>query len=351
MAAIDEIGLSKLPLDGVYLDDYYGVAGTDWPIGTPGMPVDNLTDAISIAVARGLNIFYLVSGSFSIPSNIDAYHFIGIDEENSILSLNGKVLDRCSFNGLQVSGIAASGSLCFFKNCRLINDLTLYGAHDFEDTVAWDGTKIKVGEDWTQILFDKSSCFQDNTIDFNDLIAKILLIDSSGNVTIAKMSDASSELRVYGNGLCLTLGPTCTAGDIYIYGDVKIIDNSSGVTINDYTNKPKAEEAVSINAINASETNFLNLAAAGFHYTIDDLVLKCADPGANTVNVKLYKLVNGVLTNTQTFAITTVNFATYFDINSMFGLKSLAGDNIKITVQATAGGPYAVTGSYAYRSA
>lgn len=113
----------------------------------------------------------------------------------------------------------------------------------------------------------------------------------------------------------------------------------------------KAEVPVNITAIVASETNFLNLSTNGVHYAIDDLVLKCANPGANTVNVRLYKLVNAVLTNTQTFAITAANFGTYFDINTMFGLKSLAGDNIGITVQATAGGPYAVTGSYAHRSA
>ena len=88
-------------------------------------------------------------------------------------------------------------------------------------------------------------------------------------------------------------------------------------------------------------------------FTEDELdqFLKCADPGANTVAVRLYKLVNGASVNTITFTITTVNFGTYFDINTMFGLKSLAGDNIKITVRASAGGPYAVTGSYAHRKA
>jgi hypothetical protein len=106
--------------------------------------------------------------------------------------------------------------------------------------------------------------------------------------------------------------------------------------------------AVTIDAINASETNFLNLAVANYHYNVNDLVLKCADPGANTVNVKLYKLVNGALTNIKTFAITTVNFATYWTLMDMFGVPDLSGDNIKITVQATAGGPYAVLGSVSY---
>jgi hypothetical protein len=32
----------------------------------------------------------------------------------------------------------------------------------------------------------------------------------------------------------------------------------------------------------------------------------------------------------------------------MFGKSFLTGDNLKITVRASAGGPYAVTGSYSY---
>jgi hypothetical protein len=112
----------------------------------------------------------------------------------------------------------------------------------------------------------------------------------------------------------------------------------------------KAEVAINVNAINASETDVLNLSTAGKYYEVKDMVLKCADPGANTVNVKLYKLVNGSLTAIKTFAITTANYATYFRLQDMFTNPVIVGDNIKITVQATAGGPYAVTGSYTYGS-
>jgi hypothetical protein len=121
-------------------------------------------------------------------------------------------------------------------------------------------------------------------------------------------------------------------------------------------NLPRAEVPVDITAILASETSFLDLETAGLHYTVDDLVLKSDDPGVgNVVLVQLYKLVNGFLTVVASFMITTAGanpYTNYYGLMEMFNKAIIAGDQIKITVQQqVAGGPTAVTGSYAYRSA
>jgi len=110
----------------------------------------------------------------------------------------------------------------------------------------------------------------------------------------------------------------------------------------------QADTAIAINAIVASETLVLNLIAADTRYIVRSLRLKCADPGANTVTVRLYELVNDVITNVDSFAITNANFGTYHSLMDMFGLPHLVGDNVRVTVQASAGGPYAVTGQYSH---
>jgi hypothetical protein len=340
--------------DGVYLDSLSGVAGTAWPIGTPMMPVDNLADAFTIAAARGLRHFYILHGMFAIPSNISDYVFVGLKGDAEI-DLNGQQMVNCTLENLGVSGANVAGSDIFIKDCVITGTLTLFnGPSTYLKNIVCSGI-LRVGADAADIIVDGGIFGLGSSLDYNNFETDCQLINVSGEISIKRMSDAASSLHIFGNGLNLKIWNTCTAGDILIFGDTKITDISVGATVEDYTNKARPEGAISINAIVASETNFLNLDGSvpgwATHYTIDDLVLKCANPGANTVNVRLYKLVNGVLINTQTFAITAANFATYFDINTMFGLKSLAGDNIKITVQATAGGPYAVTGSYAYRSA
>lgn len=110
----------------------------------------------------------------------------------------------------------------------------------------------------------------------------------------------------------------------------------------------QVDTAVNINAIAASETDVLNLVVANTRYIVRSLRLKCADPGANTVTVRLKELVNDVLTDVDTFDITNANFATYHSLMDMFGLPHLAGDELQVTVRASAGGPYAVTGQYSH---
>lgn len=352
---------APLNIDGVYVDSANGVAGTSWPTGTPRMPVSNLTDAITIAAARKTWTIILANptDSFTVPADMQGYIIIGSSRYHAIsqLTVNDRDMEGTYFQNLALWGTnlntGATGITCVdcqinlntitnsygsFWNCRIF-DLGFYSNAAF----ALIGCAFP--EDDYAICYIDTGC--NMTLDCQNC-AGFLIMD---NVRAGDNVYFSGPMRVYFQNNCI-------GGYATIYPGATYQKQSAAVTtvFNDYSNLPTAEVPVNITAIVASETNFLNLAATGlmglpFNYTIDNLVLKCANPGANTVNVKLYKLVNGVLTNTQTFAITAANFATYFDINTMFGLKSLAGDNIRITVQATAGGPYAVTGSYCYRSA
>lgn len=105
---------------------------------------------------------------------------------------------------------------------------------------------------------------------------------------------------------------------------------------------------VNINAVNTAETDFLHLNAADTRYLLRHIRLKCADPGANTVTVRLYELVNDVLIEVYSYNITSANFGTYHWLMDMFALPHVAGEELRITVRASAGGPYAVTGQYNY---
>jgi len=105
---------------------------------------------------------------------------------------------------------------------------------------------------------------------------------------------------------------------------------------------------VTINAILASETDVFDLTVSGFSYMVDSLRLKSVDPGAETITVRLYELINDVETAVDTFTITTDNYTSHFSLMDMFGMQHLTGDNLRVTVQATAAGPFAITGQYHY---
>lgn len=109
----------------------------------------------------------------------------------------------------------------------------------------------------------------------------------------------------------------------------------------------QADVPVTINSIAASETNVFDLSTASTRYVVRNLRLKSADPGVDTVTVKLYELINDVQVAVDTFAITTANFGDYHSLMDMFGVPALAGDNLKVTVQSSAN-TYAITGQYNY---
>ncbi len=110
----------------------------------------------------------------------------------------------------------------------------------------------------------------------------------------------------------------------------------------------QADVAVTINAVNGGETDVFDLNAASTRYIVRSLRLKAVDPGANTIAVRLYELINDVSTLVDTFTITTDNFGTHTSLMDMFGVPHLAGDDLQVTVQASAGGPYAMTGQYSH---
>ncbi len=111
--------------------------------------------------------------------------------------------------------------------------------------------------------------------------------------------------------------------------------------------REQADTAVNVTALADSETTVLNLRTANTRYVLRGLVLKSADPGANTVTVRLYGFVNDAFVAIDTFAITTSNYTTYFKLNDLFEAQQIHGDNIMVTVQTDAG-TAAVTGQYGY---
>jgi len=106
---------------------------------------------------------------------------------------------------------------------------------------------------------------------------------------------------------------------------------------------------VAVNTVaNIAAGDIFDLNTAGLTYHINNLRIKSADPGAETVTLTLYELINDVSTAVDTFVITTANYGTYFSLYDMFGVQHLAGDDIQVTVSASADNSYVITGQYQY---
>ena len=83
-------------------------------------------------------------------------------------------------------------------------------------------------------------------------------------------------------------------------------------------------------------------------FLVNNLIIKSADPGANTVTLTLYEIVNDASVVVDTFDITTANYTNYFSLYDMFSRHHLSGDDIQITLTCDADGNHVVTGQYSF---
>lgn len=102
----------------IYIDPDNGTAGTAFPIGTAQNPVDNVTDARTIADALGIQA-YKIRGAITLDANHNNWTFEGLGSAlNDSVAFAGFEIENSKFQDMTVSGaIGGSGT----KNITLVN--------------------------------------------------------------------------------------------------------------------------------------------------------------------------------------------------------------------------------------
>jgi len=106
--------------------DANGVSGTSYPSGTYQYPVNNLTDAITIAENLGIYKFEVVGDLTMSISTTYGYHFIG-QTGGEILTFIGATYPQSKFENFYVSG-DLGGVLTRFESCRMIGVTNFVGS-------------------------------------------------------------------------------------------------------------------------------------------------------------------------------------------------------------------------------
>lgn len=96
-------GISK---DAIYCDTASAHTGTDYPVGTPEMPVNNLPDAYAIAVARNISKI-IFTGTLDLTGDLTVYSSISlIGSSVETASIFG---DNSEFHGVYIKNAVLSG--------------------------------------------------------------------------------------------------------------------------------------------------------------------------------------------------------------------------------------------------
>jgi hypothetical protein len=280
-------------------------------------------------------------------------------------SLAGDVIILTGMDGsISIGAGCAAGAITIYGDVKVTDASTGATVLDYSTHTEVETTTLATGAGSNATLSRAGLLLRYLT----DSVAtgnKVIIQDTpAGSATVVTASEITEGLNFWKGSLLLATSGTnagqarpivssvaATSVTVFPAFDANIAQNDTCVIISawrpDVWNQ-QADVALNTTATNGAETSLFNLSQAGYTYMVNNLRVKCADPGANTVTVRLYELINDVQTEVDSFAIDTTNYTTYYSLMDMFGIDKLVGNQLVVTVRASAGGPYVVTGQYHY---
>ena len=222
----------------VYINPTNGLPGTQFPRGTPTDPVDNFTDAESIAANRKFNQYDLFGTlNFGGTEDLTELQFTGRGFDKSTITLNGDITDNSIFENMSLSG-----TLNGITELEHVNILSA-GLIDFngniEDSVL--GGDITVDASCVGNLLQLLNCKSGvagtgrPSFDLNGTTCDFSIRHYSGGITISGVTQNISGSIDFSSGT-VEIDSSCTNGTIVVRGAADVIDNSGvGCTVIDKT--------------------------------------------------------------------------------------------------------------------
>jgi hypothetical protein len=235
----------------VWLASQSGNSGTTFPVGTPGTPVDNLTDAKAIAIANGLTRMVVQPGTgfpYFLPAiDLTGFEFVSQPTNNVVFFLAaGQDYSQSTFKGMiiiTVGGAIADGTMSMFEGSMGgVEAGSFYLSNvDFSGTLKVSGT----GSPGVVVLIKCiSRIAAQGIIDFNNANTILYGRQCAGVFTFRNVTNANSDINIGMTDGEIVLDSTCTAGTIRITGTCLVTDNSNGATVIDESVSPVVSAGV-----------------------------------------------------------------------------------------------------------
>lgn len=210
--------------EGVSVDIANGIAGTMYPAGTPGSPSNNLTDALTIAVERGLTHIY-VNGAVTMPgTTFSSYHIEG--RKAAFLTLSG--IEHARITDCMVSG--SVGRDCRLTDCA-VGSLTATNGYIHLMHCGIAGPLYL--STCTAIVQECSSAVSgenDTIFDFTNTASGLEARSFTGAMKLRNKNGAQAVTIDMAGGQ-VTLDSTVSNGTILLRGTASSYDNSTGTAL------------------------------------------------------------------------------------------------------------------------
>ncbi|MES2966648.1 MAG: hypothetical protein V4668_02585 [Patescibacteria group bacterium] len=214
----------------VTIDVDNGSTGTTYPTGTPLQPVNNLADALAIALSRGFDTFFVRSnltidaGDFS-----NSFTFEGENQTRITITINtGANVTNCEFKNCTILGTLDGGNV--LDDC-ILSTLS-YANGVIRNCLLNTGTITLGGAVTAHFL----NCFSGvpgtgtPTIDMGGSSQSLSMRNYNGGITLINKT-GTDAVSIDLNSGQVALDSTVTNGTIVIRGIGKLTNNSTGTAI------------------------------------------------------------------------------------------------------------------------
>ncbi len=214
---------------GISLDITSSNSGTAYPIGNQEYPVNNLSDAISIAGEKGFKKLFIresMTGANALNAgNLSNFNLVGENELTTAIELSASlVCNNIRIENCNVIGVLDGGAE--LERCSVGDLIFLYG--HIHNSGLYGTITLGGGEE--SILKDCHTSDQDRpvTIDMGGSGQDLSMPNYAGIATIRNLDSTSEEIGIGLHAGMIILDPTITAGTIIVSGIGMLFDYSTG---------------------------------------------------------------------------------------------------------------------------
>lgn len=258
-----------------------GSTGTQLYVdGTIDNPIDDGQEPNVRTVVDALNMerVTLLSGaSMTLTQTWNNYTFDGV---GGAIALASQDIGGTRFVGLALTGVGVGSGIVVARDCILIgvtiNGATLIGCN-LRSTLTLGAV--------ANYTFNHCISGRDDTIiDFGAAVGNTsaFLNAWSGNLEIQNLGATGTDvLTINGNGT-ITLNANCTGGTVNVTGNIEIVNNGSGITINENAavTMPKINTEVDTALSDIGLDHIVSAAVVGADITDDSIVAQLSSSSA-----------------------------------------------------------------------
>lgn len=214
---------------GIYIDTVNGVSGTGGVLGNEANPVNNLTDAKSIATTLGFTRLYFTENASTIGAsdNISSYLVEGVYHDRSVLTLTtGCTITDAQFNNLAIQGDAGT-DFCVLENCSL-RTISNFNGNVYRSEIGGTiGLNLGAFRHWINCVSNQNTGTP--VLDFQSITQNLIISNYVGDIIIRNFTGGSLEL--FCNAAQVEIESNCTGGTISLYGTIGLTNNSAGAMV------------------------------------------------------------------------------------------------------------------------